>query len=310
MKKIGLIGAGRWSTPYAVSAKQAGAEVVGIYTPDPSAAKLAERIGSTAIDDPRKLMELSDVVLIGSPTDTHADYLAMAAEAGKPALCASPVVSDANQVEKITAKGAGVKAYASFPLRARAEYRRLKKALTDGDLGTSGIFRLGMCRPRPTGWRAAEDRSGGILLETGVHLLDALEWLGGPIERIYGAANTVGDNQYNVYVAKMADGSIAHLEISWSEPEGISYDYYEVSGSKGMLEYDSRREPVLLVEYHDDRDSDVYSAGTTAAQHELNALFNALDGEGVVTDLQHGLEMCRKATRLKYAINEGDVVTF
>lgn len=310
MKKIGIIGAGRWATPYAMSVKQAGAELAGIYTPDPSAAKLAEHLGSQAVDDPRKLIELSDLVLIGSPTDTHVDYLIMAAEAGKPALCASPIVADAKEIEKVAAKGAGLTGYASFPFRARPEYRRLKTAIDAGDLGTTGILRLGMCRPKPEGWRKAEDRSGGPLLETGVHLLDTLEWLAGPVQRIYGAASEVGDNQYYVFVAKMTEGSIAHLELSWAEPEGNAYDYYEVAGSNGILDYDSRREPVLLVEYHDERDSDVYSAGTATAQHELAAVLKVIDGEGKVTDLAHGLEVCRKAVRLKYAAESGDVINF
>jgi len=311
MKRIGLIGAGRWATPYAVSAKQAGAELVGIYTPDPSAAKLAERAGSKPVDDPRKLMDMVDCVLIGSPTDTHIDYLQMAVEAGVAVLCASPVVNGAGHCEKLAALPMPGNFYSSFPLRARPEYQRLKKALASGELGTSGIFRLGICRPPETGWRAESDRSGGLLIETGVHLRDALEWLAGPIDRIYGASNEIGKKQYNLLVARMQDGSIAHLEISWAEAEGVSYDYYEIAGSNGLLDYDSRRDPLLVVDYHDERASEALTPGATAAENELKGLIGKLGGDsGGFTVLAHGLEVVRKAVRLKNAVEADEVLNF
>lgn len=309
MTKIGLIGAGRWSTPYALSAKLAGVEISGIYTPDTSGAKLADRMGSVAADDPRALIERSDAVLIGSPTDTHRDYLEMAARAGKPALCASPVVPDANEADRLeVVAGKGV--YASLPLRARPEYRRLHDAVKGGDLGQIGVYRLGTCRPHPGGWREEEKRSGGMLMELGIHLVDALEWLGGGIDRIYGAQRNVDDKEYVVMVARLKEGSIAHLEVSWAEPDGVSYDYYEVSGSQGLLEYDSRREPLLVVDYHDDRATDVLSPGATAAEHELREFVRVLGGEpGAVPTLAEGLKRCHDVVKLKGAIQSGGVLT-
>lgn len=310
MTKIGIIGAGRWATPYAISAKHAGAQLVGIYTPDTSGAKLAERLGSDPAEDPRKLIADSDLVVIGSPTDTHADYIVMAAEAGKTVLCASPVAQDVDQCEKIVALPRP-KGFCSFPFRARPEFIKLKKAIESGDLGTVGIIRLGMCRPKAEGWRADAARSGGIMLESGIHLLDALEWLAGPVERIYGASNSADGKEYNLLVAKMADGSIAHLEVSWAEADGVSYDYYEVAGSKGLLDYDSRREPLLVVDYHGDRPTDVLSPGATAAEHELRALTSALaGGEHDLVDLEKGLELCRRMTRVRHALKAGEVLTF
>lgn len=306
MTKIGLIGAGRWSTPYALSAKAVGAEVVGIYTPNPSAAELSDRIQSNAIDDPRKVIELADVVLIGSPSDSHADYLAMANEAGKTALCASPVIVDPSHAEKI--QGFKTVAFASFPLRARPEYRRLKDALAGGELGTPGIYRLGVCRPKPAGWRADTERSGGALMESGIHLVDALEWLGGPVQRIYGATNQRGDSQYYVLVAKMADGSIGHIEVSWAEADGVSYDYYEVAGSDGLLEYDSRKEPLMVVDYHDNG-TDVLSPGATAAHHELSVLVSGKGNDELVS-LADGVETCRKVKQIIAAIHADEVLMF
>ncbi len=311
MTKIGLIGAGAWSTPYAESANAVGVEISGIYAPDSSAAELAERTGASAATNPREVMESCDYVLIGSPTDTHAEYLAMAAETGKPALCASPTIADLNKLQNLQTSTSGAKAYSSFPLRARPEYSRLKTAVASGDLGTIGIYRFGICRPRPTGWRAETSRSGGLLLETGVHLLDWLEWVGGPIVRIYGATSSTETSPYTVLVAKMAEGSIAHLELSWTESEGVSYDYYEVAGSNGLLEYDSRTAPLMLLQSHENTSSEALSPGASAAEHELRAFVKKLEGgEGGFTTLEHGLDVCQKAIRVKAAIEAGEVFTF
>src|SRR5690606_5513420 len=108
----------------------------------------------------------------------HADYIAAAAAAGKPTLCASPAAATEADLHKMMEAAEGKSnLYSSFPLRARPEYQRLKTALSSGELGKIGMIRLGMCLPRPTGWRADESRSGGALLETGVHLIDWLDWL-------------------------------------------------------------------------------------------------------------------------------------
>ena len=293
MKNIGIIGAGSWSAPYARAAKAAGLNVTGIYTPNSSAVALAHDVDTVANEDPKVLMKKCDCVLIGSPTDTHVDYLKMAGEIGVPVLCASPVVEKAAEIER--ALGAGAKGWASFPYRTRPEFARLKQAISGGDLGTVGMIRLGFCRPKPSGWRAEHERSGGILFELGSHALDTLLWLGGPLERIHCAGNSAGGREYALMVAKMADGAVAHIELSWAEAPNVSYDYYEVAGSDGLLDYDTRREPLMVVDYVDNRANEVISPGASVAHFELLALKDALEGrDSALASLEDGLEICRK----------------
>lgn len=243
MMRIGFIGAGRWATPYAEVAQSAGAEIAGVYAPDETATRLASRIQAQVFADARALAEASDLIVIGSPTDTHATYLALAAELGKSVFCASPIFP-ADKTDDV----ASPQGYASFPFRHKPEYVKLKESVESGALGDIGMIRIGLCAPKADGWRADAARSGGLLSELGVHGLDLLEWIGGRIERIYGLGNKVEGLEYQVLVARMASGSIAHLELSWAEAPGVSFDYYEVAGSKGLLDYDSRKEPELLVE--------------------------------------------------------------
>lgn len=43
----------------------------------------------------------ADGIVIATPTDTHADYLRLLAECGKPILCEKPVVKDLKELEEI-----------------------------------------------------------------------------------------------------------------------------------------------------------------------------------------------------------------
>ena len=297
MKRVGFIGAGRWATPYALAVKSAGGEAGGIYAPDDSAVKLAEKCGGQVIDDPRKVIEDSDLVLIGSPSDTHADYVEMAAECGKTVLCASPVAVNELTLGRVRGVADRVQGFCSLPMRWRGEFQKLKSTLKSGDLGTTGMIRLGICKARPDGWRSEEVRSGGILAEDGVHLLDLLEWLEGPIERIHGEKSVSADSgkEYVLAVARMQSGAIAHLELSWAEPQGIAYDYYEVAGSNGILEFDSRREPLMVIDEFDGERGRVVYPGATCAETELRAVLAG--GEGCAT-IAEGAALAERALTL------------
>lgn len=301
--KIGFIGAGRWATPYALAAKNIGLEISGIYSPDNSAEDLAKKVGTSASADADTVISGADCILIGSPTPTHAKYVEMVANAGKSALCANPAAANAADLDIIEGLARGnANLYANLYTRHRPEYLRLKSAIASGDLGTLGILRLGICLPAPDGWRADAEKSGGALLETGVHLIDALEWLAGPIQRIYGASPDSA-LEFGLFVARLQDGSIAHLEISWAEADGVSFDYYEVAGSSGLLEYDSRTAPLMRVETRQPAESAIQRPGASIAEHELLALVAALEGNKTdFPTLEHGVKVARRALQIKEAV--------
>lgn len=301
--KIGFIGAGRWATPYALAAKNIGLEISGIYSPDNSAEDLAKEVGASAAASAGDVIGSADCVLIGSPTPTHAKYVEQVAQAGKAALCANPAAANAADLDIIEGLARGnSKLYANLYTRHRPEYQRLKSTIASGDLGTLGIIRLGICLPAPDGWRADAAQSGGALLETGVHLIDALEWLAGPVQRIYGASPE-SDLEFVVLVARLQDGTIAHLEISWAEADGVSFDYFEVAGSNGLLEYDSRTAPLMRVDTRASGESAIQRPGASIAEHELLALVAALEGNKAdFPTLEHGVSVSRRALQIKEAV--------
>lgn len=311
MTKLGIIGAGNWASPYAHAAKIAGAEISGIYTPDNSATQLAEKVNAQPAASADDVISRADCIILGSPTYTHVEYIEKLVSSGKPALIASPVAateSDLDTIEKAAANASSL--YASLPLRARPEFKRLKAAITSGELGQLGVVRLGKCLPKPTGWRAEPSKSSGALIETGIHLLDVLTWLAGPVTRVYGDSPK-SDLQYHVLVARLQDGTIAHLEISWAEADNVEYDYYEVAGSNGLLDYDTRTAPLMRLDSRTATAGEILRPGASIAEHELRDFLNAATtgNKGDFSTVTESAALCRKLLQIKEAIKADSVLT-
>ena len=113
---------------------------------------------------------------------------------------------------------------------------------------------MGRCGAFPRGrdgWFADYGKSGGVILDLMLHDIDVLRWCFGEVERIFTmrlALKKDAQRDYAIIVARMKSGAIAHLEGSWAEAAGIFYFYYEVAGSKGLVEFDSRLEPTVSVQ--------------------------------------------------------------
>lgn len=260
--RVGLIGAGSTGISWVRALLKAGevGTVTSIYAPEAgggfigAAASLMSDTGAQPAGSAEDLIEsaATDAVLIASPAHTHLEYVRAALGAGKPVLCSSPLIANPTEADElleleITSK---TPATAGLPLRLRPEITQLKQLATSGKLGNIGMIRLGLglsTAARSSEWHRNPEFSTGVLGDVGAHLLDLLRFCFGEIERVQKLDAGEQDDlaQYALMVARLRSGSIAHLECSWREKPGEEYFYYEVAGSKGLLEYDSRKEPLL-----------------------------------------------------------------
>ncbi|MEM7197896.1 MAG: Gfo/Idh/MocA family oxidoreductase, partial [Pseudomonadota bacterium] len=97
MLQIGLLGAGRIGKLHAQTiashAKTRLAAVADIY--EPAAAALASRYDAMCKDSDEIINDRTiDAVVIASSTDTHADFIEQACQAGKAVFCEKPVALD------------------------------------------------------------------------------------------------------------------------------------------------------------------------------------------------------------------------
>lgn len=84
--------------------------------------------------------------------------------------------------------------------------------------------------------------SGGVLVDLAVHDFDWLRWTLGEVDHLYaksvGAATMQGPD-YALTTLTFESGAVAHVESTWMDPSG-SRTTFEVCGSGGMIEFDSR----------------------------------------------------------------------
>lgn len=258
MIRVGFIGAGFIAESHAKAVRKSGlAEVVSVYAPDDSAARLAASCGAKVAASAADIIASPeiDAVSILSPTHTHADLLRQVHAAGKHVLCEKPLVRTVAEADEIAALFAGYRpvAMAGMVLRFWPEYRQLRDSVKAGDIGSIGTIRMvrGVTFPLPSdAWRGDFAKSGGVLLDVGIHDLDFVDWAFGPVTRVFtmrSQPDANGRNEYALVVARTVDGAIAHFEISGTEAPGAFYYGFEVAGSAGLIEMDSRTEPPLTV---------------------------------------------------------------
>jgi UDP-N-acetylglucosamine 3-dehydrogenase len=203
----------------------------------------------TALKDPE--VDIVDVCL---PTYLHREYVEKAAYAGKHVFCEKPIALDYHDATAIieTCKSNNVKLGIGHVLRYFPEYEMAYDMITSGRLGKIGVVRMSRTGPFPGGWNnwyLDSNRSGSLLLDLSIHDFDFLAWCFGKVERVY--ARSVHHNhnrpfEYALAVLRMKSGVIAHIEGSWAHPAQFSYKF-EVCGSLGMIEFDSRKTQPLTV---------------------------------------------------------------
>jgi predicted dehydrogenase len=148
------------------------------------------------------------------------------------------------------AEAAGVKLGIFFQDRLRPAVRAIKQIIETGQLGTPIMIsgRVKWYRPPEyyagSRWRGTWTLDGGgALMNQGIHTVDLMLWLFGPVKRVYGATATrlhkIAVEDTATAVLEFESGALGTIEAGTSLYPG--YDRrLEISGSEGTvtLEHD------------------------------------------------------------------------
>lgn len=190
-------------------------------------------------------------VFICSSTDTHADLIAEAAQAGKHIFCEKPIALDLAAIDGALASvaKAGVKLQIGFNRRFDANFRRIRERVQAGDIGRPHILRITSRDPAPPPIEYVKV-SGGIFLDMMIHDFDMARYLtGSEVEEISVAAGALvdpaigeaGDVDTAVTTLRFANGAIGTIDNSRRAVYG--YDQrVEAFGSGGMVQADNKAE--------------------------------------------------------------------
>jgi UDP-N-acetylglucosamine 3-dehydrogenase len=145
---------------------------------------------------------------------------------------------------------AGVKLSVGHVVRYFPAYARIAEMVKSGQIGPPGLAKCQRVSGPPGAvreWYGDTSRSGGLLLDMGVHDFDWLRWCLGPVQRVSAVTSRADLGQAAMVVLAHTSGAVSVVELSWMDPEGFATTV-EVSGPNGLVRHDSRRSSTYLTE--------------------------------------------------------------
>ncbi len=247
---VGLIGAGRIGRVHA--------ETLAYRIPEANLVAVAdvflEAAEKCATDyriplataDPQVVLndKTIDAVIICSSTDTHAQFISAAAEAGKHIFCEKPIALDLAVIDAALAavEQRGVKLQLGFNRRFDPNFKQARDMVAAGKIGTPHIVHIIARDPAPPPVEYIKV-SGGIFLDQTIHDFDMARFLiDSEVEEVYAiggvmvdpAIGEAGDIDTAIITLRYANGAIGTIDNSRRAVYG--YDQrVEVFGSAGSI---------------------------------------------------------------------------
>ncbi len=247
--RFGVFGAGFIGKVHAANiASHPRAALAYIYDVNADAARsLQSQLGGKVAQSPEEIFGASDVdaLLIASSTNTHADLLSAAIDAGKPVICEKPIDLDIERVKDVArkAKGKNLPIVLGFSRRFDADYAELQQRVRAGEIGQIEILHL-VARGPTTPPISYVKVSGGQYRDQTIHYFDLASWIAGelPVE-VYavGAAmadpeiGEVGDVDTSLLTLKLPSGAMVSIDNTRRSAYGYD-ERIEAFGSDGMIE--------------------------------------------------------------------------
>jgi myo-inositol 2-dehydrogenase / D-chiro-inositol 1-dehydrogenase len=242
--RVAVIGAGRMGrTHLRALADTSGLRAAAVVEPVDS---VRDELAGEGLAVFRQLDELIDAggvdaALVAAPTDLHLELVQGLAAAGLPTLCEKPCGRRPDE----TADAVRLAADAGIPLQV-GYWRRfvpvlieLRERILAGELGEPAQIWSWQWDERPPSPEFRK-RSGGILLDMGVHEFDQIRWLTGQefvdisalAAGVTSEAPVSGDPESAAAVAELSGGAVATVSLGrrLSVCEGA---WVEIVGTEG-----------------------------------------------------------------------------
>lgn len=198
MLRAAICGAGHWGTRLIESVQGRSGKIVFVsaVTRDPDSRRdLAARFGLMLTASYRDVLsdQSIDAVVLATPHSRHADEIVAAADAGKHVFAEKPFALTRADAERAIAacRAAGITLQVGFNRRHAPAYVEMEKRIGAGEIGTLRHLEGHFSGPpsyqtEPGNWRSNRVESpGGAMTARGVHVLDGMLHLAGPVERVF-----------------------------------------------------------------------------------------------------------------------------
>jgi predicted dehydrogenase len=235
--RLASIGVGMIGHVHAeAAAKMDECEYVAICDTDPSAEKMAMKLGTKYYSDYRKMIEKEtiDGVIISLPNEMHEPVGSICADKGLHIFMEKPIAPTVESAEKLidSAHRNNVQLLVAHHRRFNPMVVATREMIRKGELG--GIMGISIlwCMYKPSEyfvkgpWR--KQKGGGPILINMIHEIDDLRYIYGEIERVYAEISNKTRNfdvEDTVSVSlRFKDGTLASILMSDAAPSLWGYE--------------------------------------------------------------------------------------
>jgi len=212
-----------------------------------AAQRRAAEFGVDAYTDLREMLRRPDidVVSVCVPTGLHAEVGAQVAEAGKHVIVEKPIDVSLEAADRLiaTCRRQGVKLAGISQHRFDPGVQAVRAALDAGRFGRLVLgdvivkwYRTGEYY-RSAGWRGTwELDGGGALMNQGVHWVDVLQWMMGPVDRVVARCSMIAHDipveDVALALLTFRSGALGMIEASTAVYPGLP-ERFEITGTGG-----------------------------------------------------------------------------
>jgi myo-inositol 2-dehydrogenase/D-chiro-inositol 1-dehydrogenase len=321
--RLALFGAGRIGNIHGRNVLlHPQAEMVALHDPyQPNAESLSKALGCEQKSVAQIFADDSiDAVMVCSATDTHAELIEQAVDAGKHVFCEKPIDLSLVRVQQVVAKveASNIVAMVAFNRRFDPSFSLLQQRLASGEVGDVELLSIISKDPAPPPVDYIKV-SGGLFRDMTIHDFDMARFLlAEEVSQVSAHASCLvdpaigqaGDVDTAVITLTTASGKLA--QITNSRRASFGYDQrLEVHGSRGLLCAENIKEHMVTsatqqgvitakpMHFFLERYELAYRA-------ELHAFINALNGESVILPTLHdGLQALLLAEAAMQSIEQG-----
>lgn len=246
---FGIIGAGNVAALHAEVIREIGhAKLTGVTAlPYEAACSFAEKYDAKAFRDINEVAadQDIDIVTLCTPSGLHAQQAVACLNAGKHVIVEKPLAITLEQADSVieAANRNGKKLGVISQRRFDPVLVAVKSAIQEGLFGKLVLINGHVHYYREPAYYSSSDwrgtwkmDGGGALMNQGIHAVDLIGWLGGPVKSIYSNARTLSHKieVEDTLVASLEfeSGALGTLEATTSAYPGLNVRI-ELMGEKG-----------------------------------------------------------------------------
>ena len=249
---VACLGMGWWSDVLADAIVRSGKlKIAACYTrSEEKRAKFAAKYGCRAAPSYESILadRSIEAVINTTPNNVHLETTRAAAEAGKHVFLDKPIANTVAEGRAITeaCRKARVVLALGYQRRREGQFRWIKRQIDDGVFGKLVNAEANISRDRLgkidlSSWRyTAAGMPGGVMLQIGIHYIDVLEYLVGPIRAVSGSLAQLvlpGDNpDVASLIIEHENGALSTLNASYASAS--EHYVMNVYGKEASAYYD------------------------------------------------------------------------